>query len=292
MGWKQTGGPTESTLNAMWGDSASDIFAVGFAGVIARYDGTSWNVRKTDVPNDLYGIWGASATDVFAVGDNGTVLAFSEDLDNDGVLDVIDNCPSIANAAQTNSDGDAHGNACDNCSTVTNANQANSDADTIGNACDNCWGVSNANQLDSDMDCPAKPYTTDPKCGDACEFTGPDADGDGVIDNEDNCPAVANAGQADNYPPQSNAIGDDCECEGNFDCDNDCDGTDASTFKRDFGRSSFKRPCTAGDPCNGDFTCNGNVDGSDAAKFKTDFGRSGFVNPCPTCTSGQQWCVY
>jgi hypothetical protein len=32
-------------------------------------------------------------------------------------------------------------------------------------------------------------------------------------------------------------------CEGNFDCDLDVDGTDASVFKSDFGRSSLKNPC-------------------------------------------------
>jgi hypothetical protein len=32
-------------------------------------------------------------------------------------------------------------------------------------------------------------------------------------------------------------------CEGNFDADQDVDGTDAATFKSDFGRSPFKNPC-------------------------------------------------
>jgi hypothetical protein len=35
-------------------------------------------------------------------------------------------------------------------------------------------------------------------------------------------------------------------CTGDFDCDGDCDGTDASTFKTDFGRSQFQNPC---EPC-------------------------------------------
>jgi hypothetical protein len=34
-------------------------------------------------------------------------------------------------------------------------------------------------------------------------------------------------------------------CEGDFDCDGDCDGTDAALFKQDFGRSSFGNPCPA-----------------------------------------------
>ena len=32
-------------------------------------------------------------------------------------------------------------------------------------------------------------------------------------------------------------------CEGNFDCDQDVDGTDAAVFKEDFGRSPFTNPC-------------------------------------------------
>ena len=49
--------------------------------------------------------------------------------------------------------------------------------------------------------------------------------------------------QEDTYPPQGNGIGDACDCEGDFDCDGDCDGTDAATFKVDFGRSTFNNPC-------------------------------------------------
>ena len=80
-------------------------------------------------------------------------------------------------------------------------------------------------------------------------------------------------------------------CEGNFDCDEDCDGSDAHSFKVDFGRSALQNPCENGNPCNGDFDCDNDCDGTDAAKFKEDFGRSGFNNPCPTCTQGD-WCTY
>ncbi len=80
-------------------------------------------------------------------------------------------------------------------------------------------------------------------------------------------------------------------CEGNFDCDSDVDGSDASTFKNNFGRSSFLDPCTDLNPCYGDFNCDSDVDGSDAKIFKTDFGRSSLANPCPAC-SWQVWCNY
>ena len=35
------------------------------------------------------------------------------DSDSDGVPDASDNCPTVANASQTNTDGDSQGNACD-----------------------------------------------------------------------------------------------------------------------------------------------------------------------------------
>jgi hypothetical protein len=82
-----------------------------------------------------------------------------------------------------------------------------------------------------------------------------------------------------------------CECEGNFNEDQDVDGFDAATFKTDFGRGGFVRPCINGDLCNGDFSCDGDVDGSDASLFKSDFGRGQFNNPCPGCPR-DPWCEY
>ena len=83
--------------------------------------------------------------------------------------------------------------------------------------------------------------------------------------------------------PAIGSIGDACDCEGNFDCDDDCDGTDAHTFKLSYGRSSLLTPCTMDNPCNGDNDCDGDVDGFDAYTFKQGFGRSQLNNPCPIC---------
>ena len=118
-----------------------------------------------------------------------------------------------------------------------------------------------------------------------------DWDGDEIPNEIDNCPSTSNSEQLDIYPPQGNDIGDSCDCEGNFDCDGDCDGTDAATFKADFGRSIFLDTCTNDAQCNGDFDCDQDCDGTDAARFKADFGRSGFNNPCPGCVMGD-WCAY
>jgi subtilisin len=80
-------------------------------------------------------------------------------------------------------------------------------------------------------------------------------------------------------------------CEGDFDCDGDVDGIDASSIKDDFGRSQYLDPCTDQIPCYGDFDCDSDVDGSDATLFKADFGRGVYENPCPSC-AWQEWCNY
>ena len=116
-----------------------------------------------------------------------------------------------------------------------------------------------------------------------------DSDGDGVFDGVDNCPTVSNAGQEDSYPPGGNAIGDACECESDFDCDGDVDGTDAFSFKTHYGRSLIIYPCAEINPCQGDFSCDGDVDGTDAVLFKSDFGRGASGNRCPACDIGD-WC--
>ena len=140
-----------------------------------------------------------------------------------------------------------------------------SDIDGIGDSCDNCPDHNNPDQDDWDYD----------QKGTAC----------------DNCPEHSNPDQTDSFPPQGNGIGDACDCEGNFDCDQDVDGTDASLFKADFGRSEFNFPCAAGNPCHGDFDCDADVDGSDTMRIKEDFGRNPFGNPCPLCVI-QEWCGY
>jgi len=85
------------------------------------------------------------------------------DSDGDGIPDDEDNCPDVYNTEQTDIDGDG-----------------------VGDACDNCREVPNPDQLDSDGSCEDPPYTSDPLCGDACQTM--DTDGDGVPDDEDECP--------------------------------------------------------------------------------------------------------
>jgi len=81
------------------------------------------------------------------------------DADGDGVTDALDNCPTVPNPTQIDTDRDGVGNACD--STTPTPPFVDSDGDGVPNSLDNCRTVPNPTQIDSDGD----------GAGDACEST-------------------------------------------------------------------------------------------------------------------------
>ena len=124
------------------------------------------------------------------------------DDDNDGILDLRDNCPTIANPNQANtiSGTNDEGDACDdpdndgipdlrdNCPTTPSTDQTDLDNDGRGNPCD------------PDIDGDGVGNDADDLPHDPNEQT--DSDGDRIGDNSDNCPFNYN-------PTQANLDGDD-----------------------------------------------------------------------------------
>jgi hypothetical protein len=145
--------------------------------------------------------------------------------DGDGILDLADSCPAMADAALSDADGDFVGDSCDNCPAVANPNQGDLDRDGSGDACDSC--------TDGDLDgfgdpqftantCPDDncPQVTNPiqadgdgdGIGDACDACPADplndTDRDNVCDNDDNCPTIINPLQTD---VDFDGLGDVCD---------------------------------------------------------------------------------
>uniref|UniRef100_A0A8D0A4N5 Thrombospondin 4a n=1 Tax=Sander lucioperca TaxID=283035 RepID=A0A8D0A4N5_SANLU len=140
-----------------------------------------------------------------------------DDMDGDGLNNILDNCQRVPNVDQKDGDNDGVGDACDSCPDMANPNQSDSDDDLVGDSCDdnidsdgdghqntkdNCPTIINSSQLDTDKD----------GMGDECDD---DDDNDGILDDDDNCRLVPNPDQKDT---DNNRVGD--ACEGDFDKDN------------------------------------------------------------------------
>ncbi len=58
------------------------------------------------------------------------------DADNDGLPNGFDNCPYLANPAQSDADVDSVGDDCDNCPATFNPDQRDENSDGVGDLCD------------------------------------------------------------------------------------------------------------------------------------------------------------
>lgn len=63
-------------LNAIWGSSSRDLYAVGEYGMVLHYDGRKWSVVRFGEERGFTGVWGNSAGHVFAVGHGGAIVHY------------------------------------------------------------------------------------------------------------------------------------------------------------------------------------------------------------------------
>ncbi len=147
---------------APWTSSLLLAASVGLASVLSGCGRTGLlDVEDTaPVPVDAGGS-DASPPDA---GSDATPLPVTpvSDLDCDGVLDLMDNCPLSPNTNQADTDGDGIGDVCDNDSV-----NPDSDGDGILDG-EELWVLGS-------------------------DHTKADTDGDGLLDGEDSCPTTAGA---------------------------------------------------------------------------------------------------
>ncbi|HSC76013.1 MAG TPA: thrombospondin type 3 repeat-containing protein [Pseudomonadales bacterium] len=109
----------------------------------------------------------------------------NDDDDSDGVGNSTDNCPTIANTTQTDTDSDSIGDACD----------SDNDNDGIADASDACPFQGDQGYGIDANGCPNLPPPAD-------------EDGDGVEDSIDNCVSISNVDQLN---ADGDAQGDACD---------------------------------------------------------------------------------
>ena len=147
------------------------------------------------------------------------VVFVPPDGDGDGAPDSTDNCLTVSNPTQLDSDGDLQGDACD----IDDDNDTVLDTTETGCPTTSGPGISTDTDSDDDgvLDAPDV-FPCDPD-------ESADGDGDGVGSNGDNCPSDANPGQAN---LDGDSEGDICDADDDndtvLDTDDNCPATEGA----------------------------------------------------------------
>ncbi len=68
--------PQTCTLHSAWGTGPNDVFIVGGAGTILRFNGTCWYAMPSGTSDALRSVWGTGLSNILVVGEAGTILHY------------------------------------------------------------------------------------------------------------------------------------------------------------------------------------------------------------------------
>ncbi|MFT3773873.1 MAG: thrombospondin type 3 repeat-containing protein [Minicystis sp.] len=193
------------------------------------------------------------------IGDPGISLV---DGDGDGLPDVCDSCPTVADATDADTDDDGVGDACDNCPGVPNPGQEDTDGDGVGDACEKplgatcvadsgCQSNTCADGICCNTPCPGPCFTCGPvggsKVGGTCQALSdvPCNDGDACTQT-DTCVKGQCVGSNPVTCPGADACNAAATCN-------------AKTGVCDLAPKPAGTPCDDANPCTGPDGCNSGV---------------------------------
>lgn len=66
--------PQGNLLRGVFGTDAKNVWAVGQAGIVLKWNGSVWSVQSSETTAALYAVWGTDVANLWAVGDAGTIV--------------------------------------------------------------------------------------------------------------------------------------------------------------------------------------------------------------------------